>query len=321
MTICSKSRLVSLPRCRRKSFRAIATKQSATVLIIALSGLHLAVGMSARAQTVNTTFSYTGANQYFVVPTGVTSLEVRLWGAGGLGDGPYWGGGGAFVHGNLAVAAGESLTVLVGGGGNQSGAFGGGGAATSGFGGGGRSALILASAELVDAGGGGGATSTYAAGGGGGVTAGTSGSPANGYNGGGGGTQSSGGAGGSGGTDGAYLQGGGGEIGGGGGFYGGGGGLGGGGFGGGGGGGSSYISDPSFTLIQGLDAVGDTPGGYYDPLNNGAGLGLGYGGEIVISYSEPGSTPEPGSLALISGLGAAGLGVFARRMRRLDQRQ
>jgi hypothetical protein len=112
------------------------------------------------AQTAQT-FSFTGSNQLFVVPVGVTSIDAKLWGGGGAG-GTKVGGGAAFVFATLAVTPGETLTIIVGGGGhegiggtNTSGnAFGGGG--NSGFGGGGgRSGIQISGIELVDAGGGG----------------------------------------------------------------------------------------------------------------------------------------------------------------------
>lgn len=42
---------------------------------------------------------------------------MSLWGAGGSGQGGNGGGGGAFVSGNLSVAPGELLRVIVGAGG------------------------------------------------------------------------------------------------------------------------------------------------------------------------------------------------------------
>lgn len=69
-------------------------------------------------------FSYTGANQFFSVPEGVTELVLDLWGAGGesasadLGgaDCEYVpGGGGGYVNARIPVTPGEVLTVRVGG--------------------------------------------------------------------------------------------------------------------------------------------------------------------------------------------------------------
>jgi hypothetical protein len=59
-------------------------------------------------------FTYIGAHQYYVVPSGVNWLSVHLWGGGG---GSGTGGGGAFVSGNLSVVPGQTLRVIVGTGG------------------------------------------------------------------------------------------------------------------------------------------------------------------------------------------------------------
>jgi hypothetical protein len=238
--------------------------------------------------------AYTGANQSFVVPAGVTQITIKAWGAGGAGGaGSYstaiFGGAGGFAQGTFAVTPGETLTIIVGGGGActlNSAAFGGGGnSGTHGGsyagGGGGRSAVRRGATELITAGGGGG-------GGGeggvphGGAGGGTSGLSATGSCPGAGGTQSAGGAGGTcnfgGGNAGAALQGGGGN------YCGGGGGGGwfGGGSGnhqspaiscGGGGGGSSRV-DPSATGAVNLAGSGQTPGGNTD-TNYVAGVGVG----------------------------------------------
>ncbi|MFM2339462.1 MAG: hypothetical protein RLZZ360_98 [Candidatus Parcubacteria bacterium] len=110
---------------------------------------------------------YTAAGtSTFTVPSGVTSVTVKSWGAGGgsgasystNGGGAGAGGGGGFVQGNVTTIPAENLTVRVGGGGA------GGTAATStgGGGGGGYSGVFRTSTPLLVAGGGGG--------GGGGVT-------------------------------------------------------------------------------------------------------------------------------------------------------
>jgi hypothetical protein len=114
------------------------------------------------------TFSYTGADQNFVVPGGCSSITVKLWGAGG-GRGATAtekGGAGAFVETTLSVTHGETLVVVVGGGGERGdgvGPYGGGGAGVasgSNGSGGGRSAIRRSSADIVTAGaGGGGGTS------------------------------------------------------------------------------------------------------------------------------------------------------------------
>ena len=127
--------------------------------------------------TACTQFSYSGVDQTFTVPAGITTLNFKAWGAGGggaisntFGNGSA---GGGYATGNLVVAAGNSLTVVVGGGGSAAAlsavagnsAYGGGGAGGSatggtphvGGGGGGRSAMVLSGTERLTAGGGGGA--------------------------------------------------------------------------------------------------------------------------------------------------------------------
>lgn len=219
------------------------------------------------------TFNYTGSDQTWTVPSGVTSVEFQLLGAGG-GKGNAVGGGGGYARGMYSVNPGDVFTIIVGQGGkNQSptetaaftsatarrNASYGGGASGQGratypntwASGGGRSAIRIAGSteDLVTAGGGGGGGYSY----GGGPGGGTSGVVACGvYQCGGGGTQSAGGSAGGGepgtagikyaggyagtlaGTGNQASEGGGG----GGGYYGGGGG----GDNGGGGGGSSYIA-------------------------------------------------------------------------------
>ena len=59
------------------------------------------------------------------IPEGVTSMNVSLWGAGGAGGLPGAGGGGAWVHGTIAVSAGDAVELRVGGGGGDDGCGGG----------------------------------------------------------------------------------------------------------------------------------------------------------------------------------------------------
>jgi hypothetical protein len=67
------------------------------------------------------TFQYTGANQTFTVPSGITSLTVSLWGAGGGYNGYYGAGAGAgsYLNGTLTVTAGQVLSFVVGPGGQK----------------------------------------------------------------------------------------------------------------------------------------------------------------------------------------------------------
>ena len=167
----------------RKAARQIMAAFFVAILLF-MSGM-------ATGQTTQT-FTYTGAAQSFTVPPGVTSMTVKLWGAGG-GAASYKanggsGGSGAYVTGTLSVTPGQALTIIVGGGGGAStnvttaapGGYGGGGNGGSsgnaygGGGGGGRSAIqITAGTDNVTAGGGGGgggyAPNYYPSGGGGGI--------------------------------------------------------------------------------------------------------------------------------------------------------
>ena len=255
--------------------------------------------------TVNsqTTFGYTGTNQTYTVPAGVTAVRIYMWGAGGGGGDATQsaithGGGGGYVEGTLCVTPGENLTVIVGAGGKQGSAaniatYGGGGAGGSNNNiyytgsGGGRSAIRRSNIELATAGGGGGGgeTRNYSGndakggvGGGGGGTTGRDGAnygylSYTGGAGGKGGTQTAGGAGGNGGYgnggNGAAFQGGNGQS-----LNGRAGGGGGGGYYGGGGGGGRTNNTGSggggggSSYIGGLSDASTTAGGAGSLPNN-----------------------------------------------------
>ena len=216
--------------------------------------------------TVN--FSYTGADQLYVLPPGVSWIRAQLWGAGG-GNARATTGAGGYTEGIISVPSGVNrMNVIVGGAGGYPGSgYGGGGysnpdSGNGGGGGGGRSAIRFASpgnpfVEVLTAGGGGGSGLGGNSGGGGGGLTGLGG---NGSAGGGGGTQSAGGAGGTGngGTAGSGTQFQGGDStggfsggGGGGGYYGGGGASGVPNSHHGGGGGSGFIGTNGSTALPG----------------------------------------------------------------------
>ncbi|MGA7094591.1 MAG: hypothetical protein WBX23_11205, partial [Candidatus Cybelea sp.] len=67
-------------------------------------------------------FSYTGAQQNFVVPKRVTQISVKASGAGGEGG---EGGEGGLVKATIPVTPGESLAIFVGAGGGYGGFNGG----------------------------------------------------------------------------------------------------------------------------------------------------------------------------------------------------
>jgi len=156
-------------------------------LTTTVSGCTLA-GNSTHVRITNPTvqsFTSTGSTQSFTVPTGVTSISVKAWGAGGGGGGLAGaaGGGGSYATSTISVTPGEVIGVIVGGGGgggvNQCLAATGGGAGGSGgnssFGAGGNGGNPGAQPCSAGGGGGGGgsfvlrnSTVLFAAGGGGG---------------------------------------------------------------------------------------------------------------------------------------------------------
>lgn len=235
------------------------------------------------------TFDYTGAEQLWVVPAGITSVTLECWGAQGGVAGTtnpnQVGGKGGYAKGDLAVTPGETLRIYVGKTGSafaRISVFGGGGkggygptAADDGGGGGGASDVRQGGSALGDrkivAGGGGGAGQGGSDGGVGGAGGGTSGTAGHTPNAGAGGTASAGGAAGSGGSAGGSGVGGNGGGnsdsrpnnpsgggGAGGGYFGGGGGGGGDGIGGGGGGGGSgYVGGVTTTTLTADVKTGD----------------------------------------------------------------
>lgn len=232
----------------------------------------------------NLSFSYTGGQQTWVVPPGVTSINVDMAGAQGGSTSYKPGGNGGRVQATISVTPGETLYVYVGGtpSSTTGGYNGGGNGVSSGRGGGGGTDIRIGGTgtgnRVIVAAGGGGAgyysssTSYAVQGGPGGYPNGQAGS---GYYygssaGGGGATQSAGGGVySSSATAGALFQGGNGYSnggGGGGGYYGGGGGY----YDGGGGGGSSWVASARL--------IGNAT------YNGGTQTGNGY---VTISWNKP----------------------------------
>jgi len=144
-------------------------------------------GSVASAQATTLTYLYTGGEQTFTVPAGVTTLHVVAIGGAG-GSSAVSGGAAAQVTGDLAVTPGQILYIEVGGkgkdgasggaGGFNGGAAGGFGGTSAAGGGGGASdirtlpgpSLSPDTRQIVAAGGGGGgATGTEGASGAGGA--------------------------------------------------------------------------------------------------------------------------------------------------------
>jgi len=225
---------------------------------------------------VSTTLSYTGSDQTFTVPTGLTLITLDIKGAGGQGGvgNSGSGGTGGRTQGNLTVSGGQVYKIVVGGSSGNSYGGSGNSANSNGGDGGGLSGIFLTSVSFANAkgiaGGGGGSAWGGTSGGNGGGSSGAGGS--GGGAAGGGGSQSAGGSGGSSQSsyNGGQLQGGnsngGNAGGGGGGYYGGGGGVQAG-QDGAGGGGSGYIG--------GLSSASTSAGG--GNSNNSA-------GSVIISY-------------------------------------
>ncbi len=136
-----------------------------------------AFSITIKAPVVQT-FSYIGSDQSFTVPSTLTSLMVKMWGAGGggsFGEGRSFAGGpGGYTYGviNTNTMKGQALTVRVGQGGPQavgtgqpSPAYPNGGRSgrrssyNCGYGGG-RSEIMFGSIDLLVAGAGGGAAGT-----------------------------------------------------------------------------------------------------------------------------------------------------------------
>ena len=261
------------------------------------------------------TYTYTGSDQAFTVPSGITKFNAYLWGAGGGGGGGNaWspGGAGGYTFGTVTTTPGTSYVMVVGKAGESRGGGAGaagstygfaGNAGNNGFGGSGGgltgiftgSATVLytdqSRAVLIAGGGGGGA---YDQGNYGGNGGGSSGNAGNGGPAGGGGTQSA--VGSSTGTVASFMRGGtanggdeGGGGGGGGGYYGGGGGNGS--SGGNGGGGSGYIGHASVsngvttTQTAGTFTPPQTGSSYYASTigNSGTSSASAGAGRIVIT--------------------------------------
>ena len=277
-----------------------------SISIVALAAQSLGLAAPALATTpVVVPFAYTGDQQSWPVPAGVSTVHVIVVGAHGgspVGSPTATGGFGARVEGDIHVTGGTTLYVEVGGvgflGGSPGGGFNGGGVGgtnggVAGYGGGGASDVrpipmgspgSATSAIVVAGGGGGGGNDLPGTPGAKGGDAGTAGTDGNNASGGGAGGQGVGGLGGIGsipgfdgapGTEAVGGAGGNGNAGGGGGgggyYGGGGGGASSSGRGGGGGGGSSYTDAVSnLALTTDTTGVASVTITYTPPADNGS---------------------------------------------------
>lgn len=131
--------------------------------LLSLVGVLVAFSMNAQVN-----YNYTGAQQSYIVPAGVSLISIDTYGAqGGTGEG----GEGGYAYGELSVTPGQTIFVYVGGQGNtveasngsSVGGWNGGGSGGSGYtgsSGGGASDIRIGGTALTDrvlvAGGGGG---------------------------------------------------------------------------------------------------------------------------------------------------------------------
>jgi hypothetical protein len=147
-------------------------------------------GLSYSQAIIRDTLFYTGGEQNYIVPCGVTNLTIDAFGAKGANGTSGAnnsiggvGGLGGHAQGNLTVSNGQTLSVFVGGqangglGGYNGGAIGGGAGPTITGGGGGGATDVRLGGNTLDnrilvAGGGGGGGGYLGGGGGGGGTAG-----------------------------------------------------------------------------------------------------------------------------------------------------
>jgi len=130
---------------------------------------------SDRAYTIEvkapttTAFSYTGSDQSFTVPSGVTSLVFAMWGAGSAAStaGSSYGGGGGYGTGTLDLTGITTIKIVTGQGGTY-GTLAGGRGSGGGYSGIFNGSVTHGNAIAVVGGGGGGANGTSEDGGAGG---------------------------------------------------------------------------------------------------------------------------------------------------------
>jgi trimeric autotransporter adhesin len=147
------------PLARIYAVDSVAAAPGASALVFQTAVSSLNAGLSGL-----NIFTYSGSDQSYTVPSGVSSVTISMWGAGGgPGQAGGFGGGGAYVNGTLAVTAGMSLRIIVGQGGSvgATSGYGGGGFGNGAASGGGRSAIQLIQTGIVTGASASGGTITY----------------------------------------------------------------------------------------------------------------------------------------------------------------
>lgn len=83
---------------------------------VAAHAAALAICLSASVASADV-YLYTGSPQNVIVPAGMNSVTVKMWGAGGgprpIGSEVGFGGGGAFVSGTLLVVPGGNGAIIL----------------------------------------------------------------------------------------------------------------------------------------------------------------------------------------------------------------
>lgn len=298
-----------------KRSKIMSNKHIALPIVVFLIAAYFSVLPSVANKAVADSFSTPGSYTY-VVPAGVTAIQITVQGGAGGWNGSQFGGYGAKISFSLSVTPGETLSGIIGGKGGDTysvtpgtagtsggGAGGTGGSVGRGGGGGGGATSINRGGTLIAVAGGGGGGSSAGGGGNGGQI----GADASGAGGGFGATQAAPGAGGvtdspglsgsgtSGGTGGSglyYTAGGGG----GGGYFGGGGGSGHGntGSGGFGGGGGSSFTEASLASSIGYSVASSITDGSVTIA------------PVLLSLSPNNGVSSGGTTVVISGAGFTG---------------
>jgi len=141
----------SLTTCHNNHLQMTNFKINGFLSVLAVNIIFATLSFSLKSQTT-VAFNYTGAQQSWTVPAGVTNITIEAWGAQGGDSGicggtvDFDGGLGGSATGNLAVSPGQVIYVFVGGkpltnvngysaggfnGGGSSGQYGGGGGGAS----------------------------------------------------------------------------------------------------------------------------------------------------------------------------------------------
>tara|TARA_Y100000004_G_scaffold101664_1_gene113974 strand:+ start:42 stop:1673 length:1632 start_codon:yes stop_codon:yes gene_type:complete len=98
------------------------TNNSQTTSTVSAAGFKIDSITEPTTSTAGTNPAFgSGTVGTFTVPTGMTSLQVFTFGAGGSGGAEQTGGGGGFSKGTLAVTGGQVLKVVIGEGGGGTG--------------------------------------------------------------------------------------------------------------------------------------------------------------------------------------------------------